>query len=245
MPTFADAMGILYIVPTPVGNMEDMTMRAIRILKEADVVLAEDTRTSGILLKHFDIHNHLMSHHKFNEHTATAAVVERLKNGQTVALVSDAGTPGISDPGFFLAREAAKAGVEVQCLPGATACIPAIVASGLPCDRFCFEGFLPQKKGRMTHLESLKGERRTMIFYESPYRLLKTLQQFADTFGSDRPACVCREISKLHEESVRGTLAELIDHFSETEPRGEIVVVVGGDTSKKTKEKSNKNKGEV
>lgn len=238
-------MGILYIVPTPVGNMEDMTMRAIRILKEADVVLAEDTRTSGILLKHFDIHNHLMSHHKFNEHTATAAVVERLKNGQTVALVSDAGTPGISDPGFFLAREAAKAGVEVQCLPGATACIPAIVASGLPCDRFCFEGFLPQKKGRMTHLESLKGERRTMIFYESPYRLLKTLQQFADTFGSDRPACVCREISKLHEESVRGTLAELIDHFSETEPRGEIVVVVGGDTSKKTKEKSNKNKGEV
>lgn len=245
MPTFADAMGILYIVPTPVGNMEDMTMRAIRILKEADVVLAEDTRTSGILLKHFDIHNHLMSHHKFNEHTATAAVVERLKSGQTVALVSDAGTPGISDPGFFLAREAAKAGVEVQCLPGATACIPAIVASGLPCDRFCFEGFLPQKKGRMTHLESLKGERRTMIFYESPYRLLKTLQQFADTFGSDRPACVCREISKLHEESVRGTLAELIDHFSETEPRGEIVVVVGGDTSKKTKEKSNKNKGEV
>ncbi len=245
MPTFADAMGILYIVPTPVGNMEDMTMRAIRILKEADVVLAEDTRTSGILLKHFDIHNHLMSHHKFNEHAATAAVVERLKSGQTVALVSDAGTPGISDPGFFLAREAAKTGVEVQCLPGATACIPAIVASGLPCDRFCFEGFLPQKKGRMTHLESLKGERRTMIFYESPYRLLKTLQQFADTFGSDRPACVCREISKLHEESVRGTLAELIDHFSETEPRGEIVVVVGGDTSKKTKEKSNKSKGEV
>lgn len=233
-------MGILYIVPTPVGNMEDMTMRAIRILKEADVVLAEDTRTSGILLKHFDIHNHLISHHKFNEHTASAAVVERLKGGQTVALISDAGTPGISDPGFFLAREAAKAGIEVQCLPGATACIPAIVASGLPCDRFCFEGFLPQKKGRMTHLESLKEERRTMIFYESPYRLLKTLQQFAGIFGEDRPACVCREISKVHEESVRGTLAELVAHFTETEPRGEIVIVVGGDTSKKTKDKNNK-----
>lgn len=233
-------MGILYIVPTPVGNMEDMTMRAIRILKEADVVLAEDTRTSGILLKHFDIHNHLISHHKFNEHTASAAVVERLKGGQTVALISDAGTPGISDPGFFLAREAAKAGIEVQCLPGATACIPAIVASGLPCDRFCFEGFLPQKKGRMTHLESLKEERRTMIFYESPYRLLKTLQQFAGIFGEERPACVCREISKVHEESVRGTLAELVAHFTEMEPRGEIVIVVGGDTSKKTKDKNNK-----
>ncbi len=235
-------MGILYIVPTPVGNMEDMTMRAIRILKEADVILAEDTRTSGILLKHFDIHNHLISHHKFNEHTASAAVIERLKGGQTVALVSDAGTPGISDPGFFLAREAAKEGIEVQCLPGATACIPAIVSSGLPCDRFCFEGFLPQKKGRMTHLESLKEERRTMVFYESPYRLLKTLQQFADTFGEDRPASVCREISKLHEESVRGSLKELVDHFIETEPRGEIVIVVGGDTTKKAKEKKYKNK---
>ncbi len=235
-------MGILYIVPTPVGNMEDMTMRAIRILKEADVILAEDTRTSGILLKHFDIHNHLISHHKFNEHTASAAVIERLKGGQTVALVSDAGTPGISDPGFFLAREAAKEGIEVQCLPGATACIPAIVSSGLPCDRFCFEGFLPQKKGRMTHLESLKEERRTMVFYESPYRLLKTLQQFADTFGEGRPASVCREISKLHEESVRGSLKELVDHFTETEPRGEIVIVVGGDTTKKAKEKKYKNK---
>ncbi len=226
------------------GNMEDMTMRAIRILKEADVVLAEDTRTSGILLKHFDIHNHLVSHHKFNEHAASASVIERLKGGQTVALVSDAGTPGISDPGFFLAREAAKEGIEVQCLPGATACIPAIVSSGLPCDRFCFEGFLPQKKGRMTHLESLKEERRTMIFYESPYRLLKTLQQFADTFGEDRPASVCREISKMHEESVRGSLKELVDHFTETEPRGEIVIVVGGDTTKKVKEKKNKYKEE-
>lgn len=228
-------MGILYIVPTPVGNMEDMTLRAIRILKEADLVLAEDTRTSGILLKHFDIHNHLMSHHKFNEHGTTTGIVERLKAGQTIALISDAGTPGISDPGFFLAREAAKAGITVQCLPGATACIPAIVSSGLPCDRFCFEGFLPQKKGRQTHLESLKGETRTMVFYESPYRLLKTLKQFVDTLGEDRQACVCREISKVHEESVRGTLAEIVAHFTETEPRGEIVIVVGGNSNKDNK----------
>ncbi|MCH3981419.1 MAG: 16S rRNA (cytidine(1402)-2'-O)-methyltransferase [Prevotella sp.] len=228
-------MGILYIVPTPVGNMEDMTLRAIRILKEADLVLAEDTRTSGILLKHFDIHNHLMSHHKFNEHGTTTGIVERLKAGQTIALISDAGTPGISDPGFFLAREAAKAGITVQCLPGATACIPAIVSSGLPCDRFCFEGFLPQKKGRQTHLESLKGETRTMVFYESPYRLLKTLKQFVDTFGENRQACVCREISKVHEESVRGSLAEIVAHFTETEPRGEIVIVVGGNSNKDNK----------
>ena len=235
---FAIVMGILYIVPTPVGNMEDMTMRAIRILKEADVVLAEDTRTSGILLKHFDIQNRLMSHHKFNEHGTTASVIERLKAGQTIALISDAGTPGISDPGFFLAREAANAGVEVQCLPGPTACIPAIVSSGLPCDRFCFEGFLPQKKGRMTHIKSLKGERRTMIFYESPYRLLKTLQQFMDAFGEDRQVSVCREISKLHEESVRGTLSDVIKHFTETAPRGEIVIVLAGDTTKISKEKN-------
>ena len=172
--------------------MEDMTLRAIRILKEADVVLAEDTRTSGNLLRHFDIKNHLLAHHKFNEHGTTAGIVERLKAGQTVALVSDAGTPGISDPGFYLAREAANAGVEVVCLPGATACIPAIVASGLPCDRFCFEGFLPQKKGRQTMLESLREETRTMIFYESPYRVLKTLQQFAEVFGEDRQVSVAR-----------------------------------------------------
>lgn len=222
-------MGILFIVPTPVGNMEDMTLRAIRILKEADVVLAEDTRTSGKLLKHFAIQNHLLSHHKFNEHGTSGAVVERLRAGQTVALVSDAGTPGISDPGFYLVREAVAAGIEVQTLPGATACIPAIVTSGLPCDRFCFEGFLPQKKGRQTHLESLRNEQRTMIFYESPYRLLKTLQQFAQVFGDDRHACVCREISKLHEEAVRGTLAELVSHFTATPPRGEIVVVVAGE----------------
>ena len=221
-------MGILYIVPTPVGNMEDMTMRAIRILKEADLVLAEDTRTSGVLLQHFDIKNRLMSHHKFNEHGTTASVVDRLKAGETIALISDAGTPGISDPGFFLAREAAKAGITVQCLPGATAFVPAIVSSGLPCDRFCFEGFLPQKKGRQTLLQSLQTETRTMIFYESPYRLVKTLEQFAEFFGDDRQASVCREISKLHEESVRGTLAEVIAHFKQTEPSGEIVIVVAG-----------------
>ena len=173
-------MGTLYIVPTPVGNMEDMTYRAVRILKEVDVVLAEDTRTSGILLKHFDIHNHLLSHHKFNEHGTSQGIVERLLAGQNVALISDAGTPGISDPGFFLVREAVRAGIEVQCLPGATAFVPALVSSGLPCDRFAFEGFLPQKKGRQTKIMSLKEETRTMIFYESPYRVVKTLEQFAE-----------------------------------------------------------------
>ena len=221
-------MGTLYIVPTPVGNMEDMTLRAIRILKEVDVVLAEDTRTSGILLKHFDIKNQLMSHHKFNEHGTSAGIVQRLLAGQNIALISDAGTPGISDPGFFLVREAVKAGIEVQTLPGATAFVPALVSSGLPCDRFAFEGFLPQKKGRQTKLESLRDEPRTMIFYESPYRLLKTLQQFAEVFGAERPACVCREISKVHEESVRASLAELTTHFTEHPPKGEIVIIVGG-----------------
>ncbi len=228
-------MGILYIIPTPVGNMEDMTLRAIRILKEADVVLAEDTRTSGNLLRHFEIKNHLVAHHKFNEHGTAAGIIERLKAGQTIALVSDAGTPGISDPGFYLAREAANAGIEVVCLPGATACIPAIVASGLPCDRFCFEGFLPQKKGRMSLLESLKEEPRTMIFYESPYRVLKTLQQFAEVFGEDRQVSVAREISKLHEQHVRGTLAEAIAHFTENAPRGEFVIVVAGNNKKSKK----------
>ena len=230
-------MGLLYIVPTPVGNLEDMTPRAVRILKEADLVLAEDTRTSGILLsgillKHFDIKNHLMSHHKFNEHGTSASIVERLKAGAVVALISDAGTPGISDPGFYLVREAVNAGITVQCLPGATAFVPALVASGLPCDRFCFEGFLPQKKGRATRLESLRDETRTMVFYESPYRVLKTLEQFAEYFGEDRRASACREISKIHEESVRGTLAEVIAHFKETEPRGEFVIVVEGKTGK-------------
>ena len=231
-------MGILYIVPTPVGNMENMTLRAIRILKEADVVLAEDTRTSGILLKHFDIKNHLLSHHKFNEHGTSAAIVARLQAGETVALISDAGTPGISDPGFFLVREAVKAGIEVQTLPGATAFVPALVSSGLPCDRFCFEGFLPQKKGRQTKIESLRDETRTMIFYESPYRLVKTLQQLAEVFGLERQVSVCREISKVHEESVRGTLQQVVAHFQEHEPKGEIVVVVAGAEKEKSKEKN-------
>lgn len=234
-------MGILYLVPTPVGNMEDMTLRAIRILKEADLVLCEDTRTSGILLKHFDIKNRLLSHHKFNEHSTSAGIVNRLKAGETIALISDAGTPGISDPGFFLAREAAASGITVQTLPGATAFVPALVSSGLPCDRFCFEGFLPQKKGRKTHLESLADEMRTMIFYESPYRVVKTLSQFAEVFGADRQVSCCREISKVHEESVRGTLAEVINHFEETEPRGEFVIVVAGKEKVKSSTKKARN----
>ena len=221
-------MGILYIVPTPVGNMEDMTLRAIRVLKEADLVLAEDTRTSGILLKHFEIKNQLMSHHKFNEHGTSAGIVQRLQAGQNIALISDAGTPGISDPGFFLVREAVRAGIEVQTLPGATAFVPALVSSGLPCDRFVFEGFLPQKKGRKTRLESLAAEERTMIFYESPYRLVKTLGQFIEHFSPSRQCSVAREISKIHEEHRRGTLEEVHAWFSEHEPKGEIVIVVAG-----------------
>ena len=221
-------MGKLYVVPTPVGNMEDMTFRSIRILKEADLILAEDTRTSGILLKHYEIKNAMQSHHKFNEHQTVESIVNRIKGGQTVALISDAGTPGISDPGFLVVRECVRNGIEVQCLPGATAFVPALVSSGLPDERFCFEGFLPQKKGRMTRLNALKEETRTMIFYESPYRLLKTLTQFAEIFGADRPVSVCREISKIHEESVRGTLQEVIAHFTKTEPRGEIVIILGG-----------------
>lgn len=221
-------MGKLYVVPTPVGNMEDMTFRAIRVLKEADLILAEDTRTSGILLKHYEIKNAMQSHHKFNEHQTVESIVNRIKGGQTVALISDAGTPGISDPGFLVVRECVRNGIEVQCLPGATAFVPALVSSGLPDERFCFEGFLPQKKGRMTRLNALKEETRTMIFYESPYRLLKTLTQFAEVFGAERPVSVCREISKIHEESVRGNLQEVIAHFTETEPRGEIVIILGG-----------------
>ena len=228
-------MGILYVVPTPVGNMEDITLRALRVLREADLVLAEDTRTTGVLLKHHGISNHLLSHHKFNEHGTSASVIARLQAGQTVALVSDAGTPGISDPGFFLVREAVRAGVEVQCLPGATAFVPALVSSGLPCDRFVFEGFLPQKKGRQSRLEALCEETRTMVFYESPHRLRKAVDQMAEAFGPDRAACVCREISKLHEQCHRGTLAELAAFFAENEPRGEIVIVVAGADSKQTK----------
>lgn len=222
---------MLYIVPTPVGNMEDMTLRAIRILKEADLILAEDTRTSGVLLSHFDIKKPLMSHHKFNEHETTAGVIERLLGGATIALISDAGTPGISDPGFFLVRECVKAGVEVQTLPGATAFVPALVSSGLPNEKFCFEGFLPQKKGRQTRLNVLKNETRTSIIYESPNRLLKTLMQFAEEFGEERQVSVAREISKLHEEHVRGTLKEVIEHFKEKEPRGEIVIILAGKDS--------------
>ena len=221
-------MGRLYVVPTPVGNLEDMTFRAIRILKEADLVLAEDTRTSGILLKHFEIKNAMQSYHKFNEHKTVEGIINRLKAGETLALVSDAGTPGISDPGFLVVRECVKNDIEVQCLPGATAFVPALVASGLPDERFCFEGFLPQKKGRMTRLNALTEETRTMIFYESPYRLVKTLTQFAELFGPERKVSVCREISKIHEESVRGTLQEVVAHFTANEPRGEIVIVLAG-----------------
>ena len=223
-------MGTLYVVPTPVGNLEDVTARALRVLREADLVLAEDTRTSGNLLRHFDIHRPMLSFHKFNEHQVVTNIVSRLQGGETMALVSDAGTPGISDPGYLLVREAIKAGVEVITLPGPTAFVPALVSSGLPCDKFCFEGFLPQKKGRMSRLEELKTEPRTMIFYESPHRVVRLLEQLAEVFGSERPVSVCREISKIHEESVRGTVAEALAHFMETEPRGEFVIIVGGST---------------
>ncbi|EPT33647.1 16S rRNA (cytidine(1402)-2'-O)-methyltransferase [Bacteroidetes bacterium oral taxon 272 str. F0290] len=221
-------MGMLYVVPTPVGNLEDITLRAIRVLKEVDLILAEDTRTSGILLKHYEIKNVLLSHHMFNEHQTTDSLIERLKTGETMALISDAGTPGISDPGFLLVRTCIRNGIAVQCLPGATAFVPALVSSGLPDDRFCFEGFLPQKKGRQTRLNALKEEERTMIFYESPFRVLKTLTQFAEVFGPERKVAICREISKIHEENVRGTLTEAIAHFEKTEPRGEFVIVLGG-----------------
>lgn len=227
---------MLYLIPTPVGNLEDMTFRAVRILKEADLILCEDTRTSGILLKHFEIKNALQSHHKFNEHQTLEPLMARLQSGQTLALITDAGTPGISDPGFLLVRECVRNGIEVQCLPGATAFVPALVASGLPCDKFCFEGFLPQKKGRHTRLTRLQEEERTIIFYESPYRLVKTLQQFTEYFGAEREVSVCREISKIHEESVRGTLSEVIAHFTEVEPKGEIVIVLAGKDEKKNQE---------
>lgn len=220
--------GILYIVPTPVGNLEDMTYRAVSVLKEADLILAEDTRTTGILLKHFGIEGRLLPHHKYNEHKTVAMIRDRILAGADVALVSDAGTPGISDPGFLLSRTCAEEGIEVRTLPGATACIPAIVSSGLPCDRFCFEGFLPHKKGRRSQMENLTNETRTMIFYESPARLVKTLELFAEAFGEQRRCCVSREISKIHEEHVRGSIAEVLDHFREFPPKGEIVIVVAG-----------------
>jgi 16S rRNA (cytidine1402-2'-O)-methyltransferase len=221
-------MGKLFVVPTPVGNLEDMTFRAIRVLKEADLILAEDTRTSGILLKHFEIKNAMQSHHKFNEHKTVESVVNRIKAGETVALISDAGTPGISDPGFLVVRECVRNGIDVECLPGATAFVPALVASGLPNERFCFEGFLPQKKGRQTKMNELSTEKRTMIFYESPFRLVKTLTQLSEVMGKERRASVSREISKMFEETQRGTLEELIAHFTAQNPKGEIVVIVAG-----------------
>ncbi|MCQ2158519.1 MAG: 16S rRNA (cytidine(1402)-2'-O)-methyltransferase [Bacteroidales bacterium] len=234
--------GKLFIVPTPVGNLEDMTFRSVEVLRNADIILAEDTRTSSVLLHHYGIQGRLMSHHKFNEHQSVELIKERILQGSNVALVSDAGTPGISDPGFLLARACAAEGIEVQTLPGATACIPAIVSSGLPCDRFCFEGFLPQKKGRNAILASLAEETRTMIFYESPYRLAKTLEQFEDVFGGDRECSVAREISKIHETHHRGTLTELKQYFNENEPKGEIVIVVSGKPAEKKAEHRNKYK---
>lgn len=219
---------MLYIVPTPVGNLEDMTFRAIRILKEVDLILAEDTRTSSVLLHHYDIHTPLKSHHKFNEHATADDIVQRLLAGANIALVSDAGTPAISDPGFFLVRAAVEAGVEVQCLPGATAFVPALVDSGLPNDRFYFEGFLPQKKGRQTVLKKLQELEHTFIVYESPYRLVKTLEQLQEYVGGERRASVTREISKVHEDTQRGTLEELIAHFKAVPPKGEIVICVAG-----------------
>ena len=230
--------GILYIVPTPVGNLGDITFRSVQVLKDADLILAEDTRTSSVLLHHYGIEGKLQSHHKFNEHRTVDVIKEKILAGASVALISDAGTPGISDPGFLLARTCAQEGIEVQTLPGATACIPAIVSSGLPCDRFAFEGFLPQKKGRATRLRELSTETRTMVFYESPYRLVKTLEQFAEAFGEGRRCSVAREISKIHEEHRRGTLAEVAAWFRAHEPKGEIVIVVEG--AEQVKSKKNK-----
>lgn len=221
-------MGKLYLIPTPVGNLEDITLRALRLLKEVSLILAEDTRTTSNLLKHYDIKTPLQSHHKFNEHQQVEKIAERLAQGEDIALVSDAGTPGISDPGFLLTKTCIEHGIETECLPGATAFVPALVNSGIPCDRFCFEGFLPQKKGRLKRLTSLSEESRTLIFYESPYRLVKALQQMSEIFGPDRQACVAREISKVFEEFKRGNLQELADYYTEKGVKGEIVLIVEG-----------------
>ncbi|MBL0129587.1 MAG: 16S rRNA (cytidine(1402)-2'-O)-methyltransferase [Flavobacteriales bacterium] len=218
----------LVLVPTPVGNLDDITLRAVKVLGEMDAVIAEDTRVSGRLLQHLGISRPMISFHTNNEHRMVDQLVQRLTNGERFALVTDAGTPGVSDPGFLLVRAALQAGIAVECLPGATAFVPALVVSGLPCDRFTFEGFLPPKKGRKTRLEALRAEERTMVFYESPHRILRALQEFAEVFGGDRRASVSRELSKLHEETVRGTLLELVAHFTAHEPRGEFVVVIGG-----------------
>lgn len=233
--------GKLYIVPTPIGNLGDMTPRAVEVLSNASMILAEDTRTSATLMKHFGITTPMISHHKYNEHSAVGQLIERLKAGEVIALVSDAGTPGVSDPGFMLSRECRRADIDVETLPGATAFVPALVSSGLPCDRFVFEGFLPPKKGRTTRLAALAEDVRTFIIYESPLRLVKTLEQLAEVCGADRPASVSREISKLHETTVRGTLAELTEFFKMNQPRGEIVIVVGG-KSVSSEEKIHKNK---
>ena len=222
----------LYLVPTPIGNLKDITLRAIEVLKTADVILAEDTRTSGQLLKHLEISRPLQSYHIFNEHKTVEKLVERMNRGEVFALISDAGTPAISDPGFLLVREVLAAGLDVQCLPGATAFVPALVNSGLPNDRFVFEGFLPHKKGRKTRIDGLIEEVRTIIFYESPHRLLKTLGQLAEAFGADRQACVSRELTKLHEENVRGSLAELIEYYETNTLKGEIVLTVAGKNPK-------------
>ena len=221
-------MSKLYIVPTPIGNLDDITLRAVRVLREVDLILAEDTRTTQVLLRHLGIEKRMWSHHKFNEHSAVEAVARTIESGEAVALVSDAGTPGISDPGFLLVRTCLEHGIEIETLPGATAFVPALVDSGFPCDRFCFEGFLPAKKGRTKRLLQLADEERTMIFYESPYRLTKTLEQFAGVFGPERPVSVSRELTKKFEQTVRGTLAEVAAHFAAHEPKGEIVVVLGG-----------------
>lgn len=222
--------------------MEDITYRALRILREADLILAEDTRTSGNLLRHFEIRNAMISYHKFNEHQTVSGIVERLKRGENIAVISDAGTPGISDPGFLVARAAVQAGIQVIALPGPTAFVPALVSSGLPCDRFAFEGFLPPKKGRQTRLEVLQEETRTMIFYESPHRVVKTLAQFIEFYGAERQVAVCREISKVHEECVRGTLEEVLGHFQEVEPRGEFVIILAGAEVEKKKKNKNRNR---
>lgn len=221
-------MGKLFLVPTPIGNLEDMTFRAVRVLKEADLILAEDTRNSGKLLKHFKIQTPMQSHHMHNEHKTLENIVSRLLGGETIALISDAGTPAISDPGFLLTRACVEAGVEVDCLPGATAFVPALVNSGLPNDKFVFEGFLPVKKGRQTRLKILSEETRTMVFYESPHKLIKTLGNFAEYFGEDRKLSVSREITKMHEETIRGTTREVLQHYTENPPKGEIVIVVEG-----------------
>lgn len=221
-------MAKLFIVPTPIGNLEDITLRAIRTLEEVDYILAEDTRTTSVLLKHLGIEKKMYSHHKFNEHATSAMVAEAIESGRNVALVSDAGTPGISDPGFLLVRTCVEAGLEVETLPGPTAFVPALVQSGFPCDRFCFEGFLPQKKGRNKRIAALAEEDRTMIFYESPFRVVKLLQQLAEVMGGEREASVSREITKKFEQTVRGTLAELIEHFTKNDPKGEFVVIVSG-----------------